>query len=58
MTRSTHARPPRPPERFDATPSEIRLPAPMLAEHSREILGALGLDAAEPDRLHSEGIIR
>jgi crotonobetainyl-CoA:carnitine CoA-transferase CaiB-like acyl-CoA transferase len=51
-------RQPRPPERFDGTPSEIRLPAPMLGEHSREVLSELGLDAVELDRLQSAGIIR
>lgn len=36
-------RQPRPAERFDRTPSALRLPAPALGEHTDELLGELGL---------------
>ena len=44
-------------ELFDRTPSSIRLPAPMLGEHSREVLAELGLEAAELDELREAGVI-
>ncbi len=43
------------PVRFDATPGAIRRPAPLLGEHSREILGELGYDAAAIDALVAAG---
>nr|MBA2474536.1 CoA transferase [Actinomycetota bacterium] len=43
--------------RFSATPGAIRLPAPGLGEHNREVYGELGLDAAELERLASEGVV-
>jgi len=39
-------RQPRPAARFDRTPAEMTRHAPVLGEHSREILTELGLDAA------------
>jgi crotonobetainyl-CoA:carnitine CoA-transferase CaiB-like acyl-CoA transferase len=44
--------------RLSATPGRLRRPAPKLGEHTAEILGALGLDAAEIEGLAREGIIR
>ena len=38
-------RQPRPAARFDRTPAEIRHQAPVLGEHSREIVTGMGLDA-------------
>ena len=39
-------RQPRPAARFDKTPAEIRRHAPILGEHTQEILAELGFDAA------------
>jgi len=35
----------------------IRRPAPRLGEHTAEVLGELGLDAAEVERLRAEGVV-
>jgi crotonobetainyl-CoA:carnitine CoA-transferase CaiB-like acyl-CoA transferase len=43
--------------RLSATPGRLRRPAPGLGEHTAEILGALGLNRAEIDRLASEDVI-
>ncbi|MBI2223616.1 MAG: CoA transferase, partial [Betaproteobacteria bacterium] len=43
--------------RLSATPGAIRLPAPRLGEHNDEVLGALGLPAAEIARLKTAGVI-
>ncbi len=43
--------------RLSATPGRLRRPAPRLGEHTAEILGSLGLGAAEIEALASEGII-
>jgi crotonobetainyl-CoA:carnitine CoA-transferase CaiB-like acyl-CoA transferase len=43
--------------RLSETPGHLRRPAPGLGEHTAEILGALGLNHAEIDRLAREGII-
>ncbi|MCB9395589.1 MAG: CoA transferase [Acidimicrobiaceae bacterium] len=37
--------------RFSATPTRVRRPAPMLGEHTREVLAELGYDDAEIDAL-------
>jgi crotonobetainyl-CoA:carnitine CoA-transferase CaiB-like acyl-CoA transferase len=42
---------------LSATPASIRRAPPMLGEHSREILGELGYDAAEIEALADEGAI-
>jgi crotonobetainyl-CoA:carnitine CoA-transferase CaiB-like acyl-CoA transferase len=44
-------RQPRPAARFGGTPAMIRRPAPLLGEHSREILREAGLTTAEIDAL-------
>ena len=36
----------RPAARFSKTPSELSRPAPMLGEHSQEIVSSLGVDEA------------
>ena len=41
----------RPAERFDGTPSSLRIPAPTLGEHTEEVLREAGFDAAEIARL-------
>lgn len=51
-------RQPRPAERFDATPASIRSPAPLLGQHTDEVLGELGLGENELRALHREGTIR
>ncbi|MGC6535579.1 MAG: CoA transferase, partial [Parvibaculales bacterium] len=45
----------RPAAQFSETPSCIDIPAPKLGEHGRDILGALGYDAAEQDKLIADG---
>ncbi|MCL4759781.1 MAG: CoA transferase [Rhodocyclaceae bacterium] len=46
------------PIRLSDTPVEYRHPPPLLGEHTREVLvEALGLSAAELDRLHSDRVI-
>jgi crotonobetainyl-CoA:carnitine CoA-transferase CaiB-like acyl-CoA transferase len=45
------------PVRASATPAAIRRPAPLLGEHTAEILGELGVDAAEIERLVAAGAI-
>ncbi len=44
--------------RLSLTPGRLRRPAPELGEHTAELLGSLGLDAAEIEGLAREGIIR
>jgi crotonobetainyl-CoA:carnitine CoA-transferase CaiB-like acyl-CoA transferase len=44
--------------RLSRTPGAIRTPAPRLGQHTREILGALGCDAARLDELGKRGVIR
>jgi crotonobetainyl-CoA:carnitine CoA-transferase CaiB-like acyl-CoA transferase len=45
----------RPPERLDGTPSEIRRPAPLLGEHTDEVLRELGFSDGELAGLRAEG---
>ena len=42
---------------FSDTPGEIAGPPPRLGEHSREILGELGLGASEMDELKARGVV-
>jgi crotonobetainyl-CoA:carnitine CoA-transferase CaiB-like acyl-CoA transferase len=50
-------RQPRPAERLDETPSEISRPAPMLGQHSEELLREAGLSAAEIAALREAGAL-
>jgi len=50
-------RQPRPAERFDRTPSSIRLPPPRLGEHGERVLREVGYDDAEIETLRSKGIL-
>ncbi len=46
------------PVKFTATPGEIRLPPPLLGQHTEEVLtGLLGLTAQEIAALRTEGVI-
>lgn len=45
------------PIRFSKTPSEVRIPAPVVGQHSRDVLHDMGLDADEIDRLIAEGVV-
>ncbi len=46
------------PVKFSDTPGGIRGPAPVLGQHSREVLGEYGYGAAEVDALIAEGVVR
>jgi crotonobetainyl-CoA:carnitine CoA-transferase CaiB-like acyl-CoA transferase len=50
-------RQPRPPARFDRTPTELGRLAPRHGEHSDEILAELGVSADERARLREEGVV-
>ena len=45
------------PIKFSGTPGSVRHPAPLLGEHTREILSGLGYSAAQVDALEHEGAI-
>jgi formyl-CoA transferase len=44
--------------RLSDTPGALRTPAPALGEHTREILAALGCDAARRAALIEAGVIK
>jgi crotonobetainyl-CoA:carnitine CoA-transferase CaiB-like acyl-CoA transferase len=46
------------PIRFSATPARIARPAPLLGEHTREVLREYGFDSAEIDALAAAGVVR
>jgi crotonobetainyl-CoA:carnitine CoA-transferase CaiB-like acyl-CoA transferase len=47
-----------PPARFSETPADVRLPAPLLGEHTDQVLRErLGLDVEEIERLRVAGVI-
>jgi crotonobetainyl-CoA:carnitine CoA-transferase CaiB-like acyl-CoA transferase len=45
------------PIKFSATPGEVKRAAPLLGEHTREVLEGLGYSAAEIDKLHEDGAV-
>jgi crotonobetainyl-CoA:carnitine CoA-transferase CaiB-like acyl-CoA transferase len=45
------------PIKFSGTPAEMKRPAPLLGEHTREILGELGYGAAQIDAFIREGAV-
>ena len=45
------------PIKFSATPGSVTRPAPLLGEHTREILAALGYSGAEVDALFGAGAV-
>ena len=47
----------RPAARFDRTPAGIRRPAPLLGEHTDEVLGEIGLSAVRIRELRAAGVV-
>ncbi len=48
-----------PPFRFSRTPVELRAPAPLLGEHTREVcVGLLGISETEVDELIAQGVLK
>ena len=47
-----------PPIRLSATPATLRLPAPTLGQHNREVLAEHGFDDAAVDALIEAGVLR
>jgi crotonobetainyl-CoA:carnitine CoA-transferase CaiB-like acyl-CoA transferase len=43
--------------RFAGTPASIRLPAPVLGEHTEAVLGEIGYSGREIDELRSQGAL-
>jgi crotonobetainyl-CoA:carnitine CoA-transferase CaiB-like acyl-CoA transferase len=50
-------RQPRPPARFDRTPAEAGRLAPLLGEHTDEVLAEIGVPDAERRRLREQGVV-
>jgi len=46
-----------PPIKFSATPAAVRRAAPLLGQHTREVLREIGYDDAAIDRLEAEGAV-
>ncbi len=47
----------RPAPRFEKTPAQIASPAPVLGQHTDEVLGELGLGADETAALRADGVV-
>jgi crotonobetainyl-CoA:carnitine CoA-transferase CaiB-like acyl-CoA transferase len=45
------------PIKFSGTPGTIVRPAPLLGQHTREVLAELGYDEGAVERLHAEGAV-
>jgi crotonobetainyl-CoA:carnitine CoA-transferase CaiB-like acyl-CoA transferase len=45
------------PIKFSETPGAIERAAPLLGQHTREVLGGLGYSAAEIDKLYAQGAV-
>jgi crotonobetainyl-CoA:carnitine CoA-transferase CaiB-like acyl-CoA transferase len=45
------------PLKLSATPGRVRLPAPLVGEHTDEVLRSIGVDDARLEALHNDGII-
>jgi len=45
------------PIHFSATPTDTRRPAPLLGQHTRELLAELGLANAEVEQLLADGVV-
>jgi crotonobetainyl-CoA:carnitine CoA-transferase CaiB-like acyl-CoA transferase len=45
------------PVKLSVTPGGVRVRAPMVGEHTREILGELGVPSAQVDGLIARGVI-
>ena len=43
------------PVKLSGTPQRVRYPAPLLGQHTDEVLGEFGLDAATVTRLRAQG---
>jgi len=50
-------REPRPAARFEATPAELRIPAPLLGEHTDAVLTEAGITGSELAELHTTGVV-
>jgi crotonobetainyl-CoA:carnitine CoA-transferase CaiB-like acyl-CoA transferase len=53
-----HVKTPGFPIRFSKTPSTVERGAPLVGEHTREILAEAGHDAAQIDALIASGVVR
>jgi crotonobetainyl-CoA:carnitine CoA-transferase CaiB-like acyl-CoA transferase len=47
-----------PPLHFSKTPTAVKRPAPLLGEHTREVLREIGYEDAEIDRMVIEGVVQ
>ena len=47
----------RPAARFEETPAELRLPAPMLGEHTDEVLAEIGVSSEQLAKFRAAGLL-